>query len=926
MELGKYIRAMRPKKYLTREFKVYDASMADENTIDTMSTDAPPMDNVMPYTDGLEDPRNRQLELADGGRAGFKLGTKPTNQEYTDRYIKGERKWSEGLRLSKEAKKRRDKIINAVIEKNINFDSGTPFRDLMKEVGYFKSQGLSGRLPVSLNTPEENVHNYFKTLIQDLDQPIENFKNIPDKISKKTGINKNYVSSLLQKLPEFKDLQRPLKYISLPAAAPNLKKGMLFSDIVERYDVNPVSSKGGTFRGYGGPEYKIMEFAKRHVDQGGKKVKIIGDPNAPLYETQFKYKGKIYDLDEIKRTGRTDKNFKNFYKTFDEKADLLSRQVMDPITKTPTTFGELMSKAYTKATGTQNINPDRVLQIDHAEGIKKDPFNNLRLLDYRTNLAQGQLKSLGKSAEAGALKNTAKYYTPENISKMNKKIGYSFIKDPEKFFKDQLKLADDILIKNRQLQQPISIAKKFIDNEEEIAKKMNTLISNIGCPTGTLKASEGANCYIKGVEKIKTNNLNQNEFNILRKAVNSPAAQTVLKYGKGALKILGPILTPLVVYDTFKSYKEGKPAFEILEEGLIGTGLARGIREAQTYTPEEREAIAQKKQYAREEQDYSGLSSDFNIPSNMSTDQIDLLSVTGPKRVEEKLAAEDAARAAERVYEGDPGFISETDYDVEERTGFKKGSKDKDSPVIPISPLTDLPQNESRRDFLKGIGAVGLGAVALGSGLLKLRKSLKTKEALSLLGKEAVGQPEWFAPLVDKIILKGIRLEKDGKKLDSYVLQEGDKTLTLNKNPYGTIEVDVQGGGAYDDTFTLRYNNSIGKNMYGEPTEFKDFKIIESRPKYQVSGMDESGFDYNLEPMEEYFSGKDLLKLQKNATGILSDVEGLEKIATGKIKDPKLAKTREQVRKKLIKIPAEDRIIENYDYEYDIDIPHEYND
>jgi hypothetical protein len=265
-------------------------------------------------------------------------------------------------------------------------------------------------------------------------------------------------------------------------------------------------------------------------------------------------------------------------------------------------------------------------------------------------------------------------------------------------------------------------------------------------------------------------------------------------------------------------------------------------------------------------------------------------------------------------------------YAVGGRVGFKKGSKDKDSPVIPISPLTDLPQNESRRDFLKGIGAAGLGAVALGSGLLKLGKSLKTKEALSLLKKEAVGQPEWFAPLVDKIILKGIRLEKDGKKLDSYVLQEGDKTLTLNKNPYGTIEVDVQGGGAYDDTFTLRYNNSIGKNMYGEPTEFTDFKIIESRPKYQVSGMDESGFDYDLEPMEEYFSGKNLLKLEKNATGILSDVEGLEKIATGKIKDPKLAKTRAQVRDKLSKKPADDRIIENYDYEYDIEIPHEYND
>jgi hypothetical protein len=48
MELGKYIRAMRPKKYLTREFKVYDASrrlVADDNLLNRyfMSTEnAPP--------------------------------------------------------------------------------------------------------------------------------------------------------------------------------------------------------------------------------------------------------------------------------------------------------------------------------------------------------------------------------------------------------------------------------------------------------------------------------------------------------------------------------------------------------------------------------------------------------------------------------------------------------------------------------------------------------------------------------------------------------------------------------------------------------------------------------------------------------------------------------------------------------------------
>jgi hypothetical protein len=329
---------------------------------------------------------------------------------------------------------------------------------------------------------------------------------------------------------------------------------------------------------------------------------------------------------------------------------------------------------------------------------------------------------------------------------------------------------------------------------------------------------------------------------------------------------------------------------------------------------------------------------------------IDTLEIPEPNAFEKEITEEkEKQKLREQTYASPPvrqEIIGESiddilnrnyGYAIGGRVELKKGSKDKDSPVIPISPLTDLPQNESRRDFLKGMGAVGLGAVALGTGAFKLAKSLKTKEALSLLGKEAVGQPEWFAPLVDKIILKGIRLEKDGKKLDSYVLQEGDKTLTLTKLPYGapqiggkrqydTINIDVKGGGAYDDTFTLRYNNSIGKNMYGKSTEFRDFSIIESRPRYQVSGMDESGFDYDLEPMEEYFSGKDLLKLEKNATGILSDVEGLEKIATGKIKDPKLAKTRAQVRDKLSKKPADDRIIENYDYEYDIEIPHEYND
>ena len=94
MELGKYKLAMRPKKYLTREFVVYkeapeamdDVITEEQNTIDTMPSQAPAMDNYMPEIPGMEDPSLRQVELADGGvvqREGFaekgfvKLGRQP---------------------------------------------------------------------------------------------------------------------------------------------------------------------------------------------------------------------------------------------------------------------------------------------------------------------------------------------------------------------------------------------------------------------------------------------------------------------------------------------------------------------------------------------------------------------------------------------------------------------------------------------------------------------------------------------------------------------------------------------------------------------------------------------------------------------------------------------------------------------------------
>jgi hypothetical protein len=784
MELGKYIRAMRPKKYLTREFKVYDASMADDNTIDTMSTDAPPMDNVMPYTDGLEDPRNRQLELAGGGiveREGFNKGgeAKELRKLITSDREKFKKKFkpflnkyfqnnltqaSEYLNLDRGRIQSifrrsgeplltdRRRLSQAkpggvdVADFNINIATDQNFKEnLIKKLGsnsnYVDANELGGKLGIDVTDKKQK--DYLLSILKKL-----NIKSKPNPISTRSRLYQ--ISDSVKQL-----IKNPIKLIEGQAKSANLRKNyernldpelFNFKDSLKKI-TNNVTNQAG---------FKLDNEKVQKIEDIGHPISL---QVASRYPKLFKnsntvsLQSLIYQDPKLNRDILSKLGIDNSYSKIFEKLNSFVGKKITPedqkiIRQLNKDMSDIRNRAVKIIQEEAKREPYFVGQEKRIPLIKADipqVGSAFKSENFKADMSVvDDFYRVGQPNQINPNVNKFKNFTEteklqyvENLSKQNADNVAKFFANvtdkttgrpvvPMNELNDlKFTLETEINDNLKQYIKSVVVPKNFTNNEEVVTKKMNTLISNIGCPTGTLKASEGANCYIKGVEKIKTNNLNQNEFNILRKAVNSPAVQTVLKYGKGALKVLGPILTPLVAYDTFKSYKEGKPAFEILEEGLIGTGLARGIREAQTYTPEEREAIAQKKQYAREEEDYSGLSSDFNIPSNMSTDQIDLLSVTGPKRVEEKLAAEDAARAAERVYEGDPGFISETGYDVEERTGFKKGSKDKDSPVIPISPLTDLPQNESRRDFLKGIGAVGLGAVALGSGLLKLGKSCR---------------------------------------------------------------------------------------------------------------------------------------------------------------------------------------------------------
>ena len=119
--------------------------------------------------------------------------------------------------------------------------------------------------------------------------------------------------------------------------------------------------------------------------------------------------------------------------------------------------------------------------------------------------------------------------------------------------------------------------KKFKDyTKEEIKnfKKEVKSLANFAEKKGTMLAAK-----VPGVETL------------LKAADNIKGDIEKKKFLKAGFKTLGiAVGAPLVAYDTYKAYKQGKPALEALEQGFIGTDLIGGTKRILSLTPEERTA------------------------------------------------------------------------------------------------------------------------------------------------------------------------------------------------------------------------------------------------------------------------------------------------------------------------------------------------
>ena len=210
-----------------------------------------------------------------------------------------------------------------------------------------------------------------------------------------------------------------------------------------------------------------------------------------------------------------------------------------------------------------------------------------------------------------------------------------------------------------------------------------------------------------------------------------------------------------------------------------------------------------------------------------------------------------------------------------------------------------------RRTLLKLLGGVAalpaLGKAIKGTGIKAIKAAGKVLPKVS-------GMPEWFGPLVNKIMKEGVDISPKASRVEDMTIvkkleipSETGKpeviTLTKNKTT-GEISIETNLGGPGDTPFELNYRppkSDIDLKTGKEIKEPGEFSVVENRPRPDYTDPGNYEFDYDTFHINDAYS----------------DVERLEKIATGKIKDAKKIEERSKGRVKVEERPYED-IMDRY--------------
>ena len=163
--------------------------------------------------------------------------------------------------------------------------------------------------------------------------------------------------------------------------------------------------------------------------------------------------------------------------------------------------------------------------------------------------------------------------------------------------------------------------------------------------------------------------------------------------------------------------------------------------------------------------------------------------------------------------------------------------------------------DEGRRAFMKWLAGITGAGVAVGTGLLKFGKTIGKGKTVVKAGDHIIqgtkGMPEWYIPLVNRIVNEGTDVTKKLGTVEREIVHtkkigKGEEATVYQNLDTGNVRVEYQSAHSevpiqMDYKAPVEDITSKGKPIKTEP----EFQAVESEPKWEVMGPDDAdlGFD-----------------------------------------------------------------------------------
>ena len=793
------------------------------------------------------------------------LGFEKDRTTTIDEFIKSMRSGKAPVKITADELSKRPEIIGT----NITGKPGERKAELSKWVKNFKKE--EGRLPSMQEAREE----FDYTLV---------------KKTGKTGEIKYLPESEARSKGQLKSGQEDILKLSKDSKIRNMfKTGNITKNNVESIlnHVRKILNKPNiTDDVAGGKIHALAEVFSGQNQLEGIKPTFV--KNAKIISTNFPFKARIRDLRERKIGESVGEASIKTDKSFTRKQDIYKDLGISEIASIDEPAGI-----------TSSVKKGSTPYAIFAQIINKDlnSGDKMRFDSLKSNY-EGKVKNAIENAKANGIDPRKDKAVNKAVKDFNKIVNFY-----EKRFNANTKPGDKKL---NLLRISLDDPSKTVSRYEELPDSYKTAFDDVYKNNGySFKVAkdiktipEIKNDVVSNPEKFAKNLGRPNAprlyldaslgFGNLMESIGEDFKQG--KYGKGSFKTLGVLSIPVAGYFAQEEFRKGDPVLDVASSFLTGFKPTESI--ARTFVSEEKGGYTDAEKLARaqlqllnnppktsmdmspllflsqKDPEFTGSPNEYLPYLESKREGIESLAMGAEKRFQEQIMdpmRAEKARDRGTLIEGIKTLFNPYQFgsvNPNMQLAFQTGGR---------VGFADGPDDPSKRKFMKILG--GLTALPFVGKFFKV-----AERAAPLVNKiktpDAVGKPEWFDVLVNKVIEKGTDMTKQFATKEREIVY-GTK---ISDDEYVRVVQDLD-----DDAVRIEYDSptNVGQDTVvlqvkagkmDEATGKKprdEFYAAETEPRY-VGGPEDADIEFDGEN-----SGPGLMFIE-------SDVSNLKQFATGK--------------------------------------------